>query len=369
LKKITKPSFKFSVVRLVIFIILAFLLVYSLTYSNYIETLINVGYSHNNATLDENGLVVHYVDVGQGDCIIIEFPDGRKMIIDSGTTQSKNLLLDYIDNNIFENPINEGVFDYMLITHNHSDHIGASYEILDNYQVNTVYRPNIYATYNSLEAPPENSSYDDSQLYASVIEKINQEPNCNVITSQSGLSFTGGDALNAYILTFYSPTLNYYSNENEYSPIVVLQYRQKSVMLTGDATFSNEENVLQASNLPQIDILKVAHHGAKFSTSNQFLQQISPEYAVITVGEENIYSHPHQETINRLLYSGIEQENILRTDLSGNIITNINTSGDINIFLQVKSLHIYVKWGYVVVVLIVTVFTLTFVKTNKTKEY
>ena len=113
MKKANNIEFKFSYTRLVIFGLLALFLAFSLMFTSQIETIINTGYSANNAVLDEDGLLVHFVDVGQGDSIIIEFPDNKKMIIDAGPSGSATKLLDYIDNNIFENTSNAR-FDYII---------------------------------------------------------------------------------------------------------------------------------------------------------------------------------------------------------------------------------------------------------------
>ncbi|MDD4210854.1 MAG: MBL fold metallo-hydrolase [Clostridia bacterium] len=367
MKKANNIEFKFSYTRLVIFGLLALFLAFSLMFTSQIETIINTGYSANNAVLDEDGLLVHFVDVGQGDSIIIEFPDNKKMIIDAGPSGSATKLLDYIDNNIFENTSNAR-FDYMILTHSDADHIGGADEVLDAYQVDKIYRPEIYATYNGLEVAEAGRLAVDTQIYAKTIERVLTEPTIYPVEfSFAGEIILGGDGLDAYIITFYSPSENYYSDVNEFSPIIVLQYRNRAIMLTGDANTEIEEEVVADYDLPQIDVLKLGHHGSNTSTSSELLSEINVTYAIVSAGEDNSYGHPDQETINRLIYSGVSANNIFITFENGNIIANINTSGDVSIFTQVESLPIYIEWKYVVLTLIAISFGLCFVKGFKIK--
>lgn len=357
-------NFKFSQVRLIIFLLLAFCLLISLYYSNQIETLINVGYSANNAVLDEEGLQVHFVNVGQGDGILIEFPDGKTSIIDAGPSGNANSLINYINSNIF-NGVSSPYFDYMIITHSDTDHIGASDEILDAYQVNNIYRPKIYATYNNLETASEGKRGVDTQTYHKVIERVLTEPNSNIIFNEEGLVITGGEGLDAYILTFYSPNQDYYSDVNDFSPILVLQYRDRAIMFTGDATIEVEEQIATLYDLPQIDVLKLGHHGSNTSTSSELLAEINITYAVASAGEDNSYGHPNQETINRLVYSGVSANNIFITYEHGNIIANVNTNSDINIFVDIQSLPVYKEWEYIATTLFIFAFGACFIKGYK----
>jgi competence protein ComEC len=352
-------KFIFTKTRMGVFLVLAFLCTASLLFSSQIETIINVGYTSSGAELDEAGLQVHFVNVGQGDGIVIELPDGKTMMIDGGPSGNATRLIDYIENNVFEqSAVKE--FDYMILTHSDTDHIGAVDEILDAYQVNHIFRPEIYATYNNLETVPENRQSKDTQTYAKVIERVQNEPGATVTFNAAGLTITGGSGANEYEFTFYSPTEQYYSDVNEFSPIVVLEYQNQTVMLTGDATIQNEQVVVQANQLPQIDVLKLGHHGSNTSTSSELLAEIDVTYAVISAGEDNSYGHPHQETINRLIYAGVPESHIFNTAQNGNIIANITTSGQVVVFTQVESLPTYIEWEMVVLVLILIAFYLCF---------
>jgi competence protein ComEC len=366
LSKLKIANLNFSRIRLAIFLLLVLAMLISLKYSNQIEAVINTGYSENNAFLDEGGLQVHFVNVGQGDGIVIEFPDNKTMIIDAGPSGNADSLIDYIDNNIFEDTTTP-YFDYMVITHSDTDHIGAADEILDAYQVNTIYRPKIFATYNNLETATQDQRGVDTQTYHKVIERVLTEPNSNIIFNEEGLVITGGTGLDAYILTFYSPSADYYADVNDFSPIIVLQYRSRAIMLTGDATIEIEEEVVEEYDLPQIDVLKLGHHGSNTSTSSALLAEINTTYAIVSAGEDNNYGHPHQEVLNRLVYSGVKTRDIFITFEHGNILANVNTNGEINIFTEVASLPVYIEWKYIAGSLLIVAFSVCFVRAKPSR--
>ena len=306
---------------------------------------------------------MHFVNVGQGDGILIELPDGKTMIIDAGPSGSATKLLDYIDNNIFEN--REKVFDYMILTHSDTDHIGGVDEVLDEYQINNIYRPENYSSYIDsetllpVEETPIGRLDTSTQTYGKVIKRVLSEPNCNIIFNFEGLTIAGGTGLDAYIFTFYSPAEHSYDDVNDYSPIITLQYRNQAILLTGDASIENEEQVLSKYTLPQRDVLKLGHHGSSTSTGASLLSATGVTYAIISVGENN-YGHPNEETINRLIYSGVNENNILSTKDNGNILVNITQEEDILIFTEVESLPVYIEWEYVVITIILTLFITTF---------
>jgi competence protein ComEC len=356
-----------------VFIITLLLVLCSYPFRGVIESNINTGYNDENAVLDSAGLQVHFIDVGQGDGIVIEFPDGKTMIVDAGLSGNAPDLIDYIDNNVFEN--NEDTFDYMLITHSDRDHVGAIDEVLLEYQVNTIFRPKIYAvdSYTPpgeeeilvVESAPQGGIERMTDIYAKAIYYVLNEPDSTMIFSEEGLVINGGSGENAYSITFLSPSEDDYSDVNEFSPIIVLEYRSRRIMLTGDATTDNEQTVVDSYDVSDIDVLKLGHHGSDTSTSAELLAEATPQFAIISVGEDNSYNHPKQETINRLIYAGVDANNIFRTDLNGNIIANVNTQGEVNIFTQVESLPVYIEWEYLAGTIIVAGFMLSFMKSSK----
>lgn len=355
-------GFTFNKTRIAIFLILASLIIISLAFSNAIESVINNGVNENMATLDHNGLQAHFINVGQGDAIMLELPDNKTMLIDAGPSGNADKLIDYLNNNVLEET---NIIDYVVITHSDTDHIGAMDEILDTYQVNKIYRPRIYATYNNLETAPEGSQSKDTQTYHKVIERVVAEPDCEVVFSDEGsLDILGGSGLSAYQIKFLSPNEGYYSDVNDFSPIMLIEYSGKIIMLTGDASLDVEEEVMLNHSLPEVDILKLGHHGSSTSTGSELLTVIKPDYAVVSASEDNQYNHPHQETINRLIYAGTDVNNILETSNNGSINFNITTNGQLNIFTEFTSIPVYIQYEAIAISIIIVLFFVSFKKTN-----
>lgn len=266
---------------------------------------------YNKAELE---LMVHFVDVGQGDCAIIQFPYGRNMIIDGGPRKSKDKVIDYI------NRYNIKSFDYMVLTHPHEDHYGGLNEVFNIADVDVIYMP---------DAPNvETASY---QNFLTAADGSGAEKRYSV--TGEVISFEGG----AEVVFFTPLTQNYIDaaessgyDLNGLSPIMIIYYRGKSVMFTGDATEESEEQFLSAAEnhadlkLRNIDadILKVAHHGSGYSSTADFLEATEPEISIISVGENN-YGHPNPNAVERLLGYG----EVLRTDIEKDIVIKITPRG------------------------------------------
>lgn len=357
--------------RMVVFIILsAIVLAGCLIFQNQLEQLINGRELQSNENLIEHdGLVVHYLDVGQADCIAIEFPTGEKMLIDAGTKDSASQMIEYIDSKIFADSSQEKVFDYVLLTHSDADHCGGMTEIFANYQVNNVYRPQIYID-DADKSKDANcgSKTCNTKVYTNTINAMNSEPNCNMFFIVKNLMNTtqkicSSDINNYYEFEFYSPLSSNYNDENDFSPIFSLTYNSKVFMFTGDASQDCEKEALQ-SDLPKVDVLKVGHHGSKTSSGEDFISTIRPTYAVIQVGADNTYGHPNTETLNTLEYYN---STVYRTDINKNIIANVTKDGELCFYANVSSDKISVFYfvGGAEVVLIYFCF---FVKYNSSEQ-
>lgn len=258
----------------------------------------------------ENELAMHFVDVGQGDCIILQLPDGKNMIIDGGRISSKQKILDYISN------INITTFDYVMLTHTDSDHVGSLDDVILNTNVKKLYVPDV------------TDKQITTNVYKDFLEAIitKEIPESNILPSLTGEIITS-DA--GYEIVFFTPSPQMHlevraGNANTVSPIIILYYSGRSVMFTGDATEESEQyfleviqshSVLKYKNV-DVDILKVAHHGSKHSSTADFLAVVKPEISVICVGAGNTYGHPHIEALERITkYSN----KILRSDFHGDI--------------------------------------------------
>lgn len=238
---------------------------------------------------NENTLVVHFIDVGQGDSEFIEFPNGKTMLIDAGEQDAGEDVVAYL------NKLNVSVIDFVVATHPHSDHIGGMPAVFDAFDIKTVYMPN---------------AVSDSYSFELLLDKIEAE-GCEMIEAKQGVSVFGDENLNAQ---FLAPVSTEYDNLNNYSAVLKITYIENSFLFMGDAETLSEKEITDDVSA---DVLKVGHHGSKTSSSESFINRVMPRYAVFEVGADNSYGHPHNEVIKRYEDVGAE---ILRTDKSGTIV-------------------------------------------------
>lgn len=337
-KKSTLPT------RIIIFLIVCLLSVTAfLGFKSPIEEKLNPKDFYTTNIIDDLGLTVHFVDVGQGDGIAIRFPDGKTMIIDAGTSNGADDYVNYLKTNFFAP--NETKVDYLLLTHSDADHSGGIVKVCDAFDFDTIIRPNIYSKYSkngvSFDETKNltgNFTVHNTLTYMNAIKAFNAE-NANIIFMDINLLNTTHKIQGEnYSIDFYYPLKKYISLDeikeagasssyNDYSPIMVLNYLDKKIMLTGDVSFYAEKETMKQVDLPDVDVLKVAHHGSRTSTCMDFLYDITPEYSVISSGIDNDYGHPTDDLLNRLMFVG---SNVFRTDTNGDIVCNITTGGQIN---------------------------------------
>ncbi|MDD4815952.1 MAG: MBL fold metallo-hydrolase [Clostridia bacterium] len=272
----------------------------------------------------QNNLAVHFVDVGQGKAIAIRLPDGKSVLIDCGRNTAKEKLFTYLDEKFFAQNTEYNVLDYFILTHPDSDHMDNAVEVFEKFEVKNVYRPYIFA---SSETEQEDyyisSEIEFFEPYENFINAVYAE-NCNIFFNFAGQEILGDN----YALTFLSPNQMTYNSSNDFSPIIKLEFNGKSFLFTGDATTNNENEVLNLDADLQADVLDISHHGSNTSSTQNFLNAVSPTYAVISV-DENSYGHPNENVLNRILIAGVLTENIFRTDTSGHIVFNINENGEL----------------------------------------
>ncbi len=352
-KKKTKKK-PLNLKLLIILCILQVVTLVSLCFSTEIEYMLKI--RPNLSQISTSDLEVHFVDVGQGDCILIRFPDERTMIVDSGTKASKSELINYIDNVFFYK--SEKVFDYALLTHSDADHSGNMEYIIENYTIKNFYRPRAYAvdveeSTGGMKISTATYSGVISALLASEIQNVfyTDEPDLDI-----------EDANGNRIVTFYSHNMDNLEDSNAYSPIIVIESYGKRICLTGDAPKSTEYEVIDSYDLPDVDVLKLAHHGSYTSTSLEFLNAITPEYAVVSVGE-NSYGHPSEATLITLAsYDELADKNtynnLLTTQNDGNIVFHFNQIGDIS-YLTIDNVNDYIFVPYYVIVVLVSAVLIT----------
>lgn len=298
--------------------------------------------------MPESGqLVVHYIDVGQGDCIYIAFPDGTDMLIDCGSQNRDSKYQAFAISDLKEiNP--DGKIDRVMATHSDTDHVSYLDEVLSEFQVGNVYMPNIRS--NNLDKSVKIGGRDvkvgdldadklkkftdndtiDTDTYAEFFIAALSEPNCNITLNIGKYEIRGQD----YTFTFYCLSqeewdrrhLNNGEQINAVSPIGILEYAGRRLVFTGDSNKSNEKYYCETYPYVDCDVLKVAHHGSRTSSSDDFLKHVKCEYAVISVGDGNSHGHPEQDTLDRLKANGIQK--IHRTDKCGNVVLTVSHTGE-----------------------------------------
>ena len=232
-------------------------------------------------------LSVHYIDVGQADSILIE-RNQEYMLIDGGNNVDGPLLVDYFKD------LGITSFKYLVATHPHEDHIGGLDDVIDNFDIGTIYMPDVITT---------------SKTFEDLLDSI-ENKNLTFNVPVIGSSFKLGDSDFTVIYTGMDT-----SDLNNTSIVLRMVYGNTSFLFTGDATDVTEEKIIN-QNI-QTDVLKVGHHGSKYSTTDKFLAKVNPKYAVISVGSDNKYGHPASSTINKLNSANIET---YRTDQDGTVI-------------------------------------------------
>lgn len=238
-----------------------------------------------------NEMRVHYIDVNQGDSILIQV-NNKNLLIDSGPKDANEDLLKYLDS------LGLSKLDYIIATHPHEDHIGNMSNIINKYDIVKFYAPKVEHTTSSFEKMVESL--------------VNKNLKINVIKAGTNTIDLGKGTK----VTVFSPIDDEYDNLNNYSPIIKIEYGNNSFLFTGDAEKEIELEVSKNTSLKS-DVLKIGHHGSLTSTSSTFLNVVNPSIAIISLGINNKYDHPHTKVTSLLNSKDIS---IFRTDLDGSII-------------------------------------------------
>ena len=240
----------------------------------------------NNSNILGN-LIVHYIDVGQGDATFIELPNKETMLIDTGEKSEGKKVTNYI------NELGYNKIDYVIGTHPHSDHIGSLEEVINTFDIGDIYMPKVVS---------------NSNVYKDLLMTIKNKDKI-VKKALKDVSIIEEEEHN---ISFLSPTKEEYSNLNNYSAVLKIVYQDTCFLFMGDAE-TEVEKELDSINC---DVLKVGHHGSYTSSSLDFVKSTSPKYAIISVGKDNKYGHPDKSILKRYLDNNTE---IYRTDLDGTI--------------------------------------------------
>lgn len=259
-------------------------------------------YISGNSTLNNNpnsqnvdgNLKVNYIDVNQGDSIFIELPNDEVMLIDAGEKSESAKVINYIEKLGYEK------IDYVIGTHPHTDHIGSLSSVIESFDIGKIYMPKVVST---------------SKTYENLLATIKNK-NLKVTTAKSGVNIINNKDLKIDIIA----PVKQYSDLNNNSAVIKLVYKERSFLFMGDAETMSEDDIKESV---KSDVIKVGHHGSDSSSSKDFVSKVGAKYAIISVGDGNIYDHPYQEIIERWQDSGSK---IYRTDLDGDIV--ITTDGN-----------------------------------------
>lgn len=235
----------------------------------------------------EERLEVTFIDVGQADSILLE-NEGHYMLIDAGNNEDGPKLVNYFKNQ------NITQFDYVVGTHPHEDHIGGLDNIIKNFSIKTFYMPDVITT---------------TKTFEEVLDSL-AEKEMTLSIPKANTTFKLGDAT---VKVLYVGTEKE-NDLNDTSIVLKITYQNISFLLTGDASTKVEQK-LNPADL-ESTVLKVGHHGSSTATNEKFLNTVNPKYAIISVGENNQYEHPHTIVLNTLASHNITT---YRTDQDGTI--------------------------------------------------
>ena len=240
---------------------------------------------------------VHFLDVGQGDSEFIELPDGKTVLIDASTRSAGANVVSYVED------LGYDAIDIVIATHPHEDHIGGLPDVIDAFDIGQIYMSNGVTT---------------TKIFETLMDKVSKNMIPVDVIEAGELLMSGV----GYELTCVGPMGDEYDNLNDYSIVTRLDIGSSSFLFTGDCESNCEQEMINAGMDLDVDILKVGHHGSSTSTSEKFLEAVTPAIAVISCGANNDYGHPHEEILQKL--EAIDCDT-LRTDENGTI--TITTDG------------------------------------------
>ncbi len=239
-------------------------------------------------------MLVHFIDVGQGDCILLE-SDNDFVLIDAGEAEYGKTVCDYLNSRQVDE------LDYVIASHPHSDHCGGLAKVINSFE-----------TKNFITKETD----QQTSTWLNVLDAVDKADS-NFIDAKVGNTYTFGNAS----FEILGPVSDYYEEYNNYSVIIKATCNDSSFLFTGDAEKLSENEMLKCRTDLSSDVLKVAHHGSTTSSSSQFISAVDPSFAVISCGKNNDYGHPHKEIITELKNRDITT---YRTDKLGTIVASVN---------------------------------------------
>ena len=252
-------------------------------------------YPWESSQIDTTDMInVHYIDVGQGDSTLIVC-GGKTLLIDAGENGHEQQVINYL------NSVGVKKLDYIVATHQHSDHIGGIPEVLENFDADNLIMPRLTEA-----QTPTNSTY-------TAFLKAIKNSQTKVIASKVGAEYTLGGAT----FEILGPVTNDAEDINSMSVVFKVTYGENTFLFTGDAETDEEKEVVDTGANLDCDVYHAGHHGSYTSSSKEFLSAVSPEICIISCGADNDYGHPHDAALKRIKK---HTQDIYRTDICGSIV-------------------------------------------------
>lgn len=250
-------------------------------------------YSHH-ARLSHNQLHIYFLDIGQGDSVLIQTPGNHLILVDGGPgteiLTELNDILPYLQKKI----------DLVILTHPHADHIEGFVPVLERYEVSTALITGV--------------DYSNA-YYEEFLRDLQEEAQIYYAHEDSDFAFEDGVEID--VLYPFEPIIGEeFENLNNSSIVLKIIFEKNTILLAGDAEVEVEKELLESGVSLEADVFKASHHGSRTANSCDFLEVVDPEVVVIQVGEENQFDHPHEETLQTLEELGIE---VYRNDLDGRV--------------------------------------------------
>jgi len=265
-----------------------------LFYSKLNPFFINLFADKLNIVSNKNNMLVHFIDVDQADAVAINLPDGKVMLIDTGSEEVNTTYINYLKENVVHTKTNCYI-DYLVLSHADMDHVGGTMKLLKNFEVGTIFMPKIES---------------NSEGYQEILSFV--ENRCKYQICGDEFSITQSN----YSIKFFEQLNN--TNTNDASQLIKLEFMESSFLFVGDISSSVEDEYIERYGKDlDCDVLKVSHHGSNSSSRKEFIEVVTPKYAVISVGAENSYGHPSFDVLQRFETANSK---VVRTDKDGNIL-------------------------------------------------
>ena len=307
-----KRKTKNNIYKLIIIVVIIIGAIFSKDYLNYDkndEAINNLNSKSSVTTSEENPLInvdgnlqIHFIYVGQADSILIK-QDNNYMLIDGGNNEDRDMLVKYLKEQGVEK------LDYIIATHPHEDHIGGLDDVLNEFDTDLVLMPDKITT---------TKTFEDFLLAIKNRQDIKNKNGENVTLKKVPKLEEKYNLGNASFV-IYAPNSSSYDELNNYSIVIKLSFGNNTFLFTGDAEKLSEKEMLDKNYDLKADVLKIGHHGSSTSTSDEFLEAVSPKYAVLSVGEDNLYNLPKKTVMDKFKNNNIP---VYRTDEQGTIILN-----------------------------------------------